>query len=142
MPQFDPSQPSYQALRGIVSERTRPLLAWVGAGLSAAAGLPTWDRLRQRLVESLEAKAATMDSRDGKKLKAAADLARYEQNLWRAFEVLQGNLGQTTFRDEIRESLKAAPTAPIPSAYSQLWQLRVRGVLSLNLDQLATRALL
>jgi hypothetical protein len=138
---FDPSQGNHQALRAIVSERTRPLLACVGAGMSVPAGLPTWGELRARLADALDDKAASMSGPAVKKLHGAAALARYEGNLWKAFDVLQANLGPTTYRDEIRQALAPAATAEMPVAYERLCDLRIEGILSLNLDRLASRAL-
>jgi serine/threonine protein kinase len=138
---FDPDQPSHRALRAIVAERTRPLLAWTGAGISAPAGLPSWFALRDRLVEVLEHKALTLDTRDRARFQNAAHLARQETNLWLAFGILQKNLGATTFRGEIRDALKHATDTPIPAAYERLARMRIRGILNLNLDRLAARAL-
>lgn len=95
---LDKGQDSYQALRAIVAERTQPLLAWVGSGLSAPAGMPTWGALRDNLAESLIGKAESFSTPENKKLRIAAEQARQESNLWVAFEVLLKNMGQTTFR--------------------------------------------
>jgi hypothetical protein len=137
---FDTSQKSYEALRAIVAERTQPLLAWVGAGMSAPAGLPGWGALRDDLVLALENKVSSLRPSEAARLSAAVVSARSEDNLWVAFEILRLNLGQTTFRDEIKEALKLAATAGIPDGYTLLAQLRIRGVLNLNLDRLASRA--
>lgn len=137
---FDTTQKSYEALRSIVAERTQPLIAWTGSGLSAPAGLPAWGTLRDHLVLALENKAISLDGREATTLNALAAAARAEDNLWLAFELLQKGLGATSYRDEIRALLKPASTADVPDAYVLLSQLRLRGVLNLNLDRLATRA--
>ena len=54
--------------------------------------------------------------------------------------MLKGALGSTTYREAIRAAFSTSSSVPIPSVYLSLWKLRVRGVLSLNLDRLATRA--
>jgi hypothetical protein len=137
---FDTSQNSYQALRAIVAERTQPLLACVGAGLSAPTGLPGWGALRGRLVHALRNKAASLGSNQAAKLSAAATLAESEESLWVAFEILRRGLGETSFRDEVKDALKLAATVGIPDGYTLLTKLRIRGVLNLNLDRLASRA--
>jgi len=48
---FDKTQNSYISLRDCVAERTSSILAWVGSGVSADAGLPTWNSLKRSLVE-------------------------------------------------------------------------------------------
>jgi hypothetical protein len=54
--------------------------------------------------------------------------------------MLRKNLGQATYRDLIRESLRPASTALAPLPYTYLWQLKIHGILNLNLDRLATKA--
>jgi serine/threonine protein kinase len=137
---FDTGQPAYQALRSIVSERTQPLLAWTGAGLSVPAGLPTWLGLRERLADVLDANVASMTGPPANRLRSLAAKTRSEQNLWVAFQMLADGLGDTTFRDEVRTAFAAAERSEIPAAYRVLWNLRIRGLLNLNIDGLATRA--
>jgi len=139
---FDTDQRSYRAFRAIVAERTNPLLAWVGSGLSTPAGLPTWAGLRAALLEALLDKAKGLDDREEQeRLEAMARVVRLEKRNWVAFTMLEENLGTTTYRDTVREALAGASTANIPSAYSRLWGLGIRGLLNLNIDRLATRAL-
>jgi len=57
---FDTNQDSYKAFQNKVCERTHHLMAWVGSGLSASAGLPTWSLLRDKLCDSLEGKVRTL----------------------------------------------------------------------------------
>jgi serine/threonine protein kinase len=138
---FNKDQPAYTALRGIVAERTKPLLAWTGSGLSAAAGLPTWPQLKEMLLDALLAKADSLDRTGAASLRSSADAIKSEPNYWVAFHRLQKDLGQASYRDVIRAALAPADTATVPQSYLDLWQLRIRGVLNLNLDRLATRSL-
>jgi len=48
--------------------------------------------------------------------------------------------GPTTFRETVRHILAPASSVAIPEVYQLLWRLRPRGVLTLNLDRLATRS--
>jgi hypothetical protein len=73
---FDKKQPSYLALRDIVSEGTRPIVAWVGAGLSAPAGLPLWGGLKKHLCDALEAKSRSVDGDDRARAEAQLTLAK------------------------------------------------------------------
>lgn len=54
--------------------------------------------------------------------------------------MLQEALGRTTYRESIRNDFSSAPTVAVPAVYRHLWELKVRGILNLNLDRLATRA--
>jgi serine/threonine protein kinase len=63
-----------------------------------------------------------------------------QPNPWVAFYILQRDLGATTYRETIRESLSPATTAVIPEAYLKLWRLRVAGMITLNLDAFPARA--
>ena len=63
-----------------------------------------------------------------------------EQNNWRAFEQLKTHLGQTTFRTRIRNILNPSSSIEPPPIYEKIWRLRPHGVLTLNIDRLATKA--
>lgn len=138
---FETNQPAYRSFRDIVAERTRPLLAWTGSGLSAEAGLPTWLPLKELLLENVRQKAAGLDAKDARMLNKKADAAEAQPNNWIAFKMLHDSIGKTSYREVIRDAYSSAPGVAIPGAYRDIWKLRVRGVLNLNLDRLATRAL-
>ena len=135
---FDAEQDAQRALRGIVAERTRPIVAWVGSGLSAEAQLPTWKQLKGRLVKALYDKAFRM--RDSESLVRAADTIKDMDNYWLSFERLKQNLGPTTYKDLIRESLLPASDVAVPETYRLLWHLPIQGMVTLNLDRMAVRA--
>ena len=117
-----------------------PLLVWVGSGPSVGVGLPTWDDLKQLLVETLEEKAIGLEPSDARALRAKADAAQRQRNNWIAFKMLQESLGPTTYRETIRNAFSSVPKVDMPETYRDIWRLGVRGVLNLNLDRLATRA--
>lgn len=138
---FNVQQPPHKQLRSIIAEKTSKLVVWVGSGLSADANLPTWPQLKERLVSQLREKASDILDADSQSLIEAADHAEREVNCWIAFRVLQEKLGSSSYRSAIREALRPALTAPCPEVYHYLWKLRGAGVLNLNLDRLATKAL-
>ena len=138
---FNTSQASHRALRSVVAEKTQKLVIWVGSGLSAAAGLPTWPQLKSRLVTQLREKADTLTNDDAASVLDVADRADAEDNHWLAFQILQTHLGSSTYRSTIREALRLAPTAACPEAYHYVWRLRPAGVVNLNLDRILTKAL-
>lgn len=137
---FNNQQPAYVALRNIVAERTSSVVAWVGSGMSAPAGVPTWRGLRDVLLKELTGKAATMDEGAAAKLLQKRSAAEKGDSFWVAFQVLKDALGLATYRSAVREALAAADRASIPTGYKMLWRLRPSGILNLNLDRLATRA--
>ena len=138
---FNTNQTPHVQLRSIIAERTSKLVFWTGSGLSVDAGLPTWTQLKDSLVRRLREKSSDLDNPDSHRLKAAATRADNESNHWIAFQVLKNNLGRASYREAIREALKPAITAKCPEAYSYIWKVGAAGILNLNLDRLATKAL-
>ena len=136
---FDVEQPAYKRFRDIFSERTRGVVAWLGAGCSAGAGMPTWPQLRGLLEEELEAKAKTFAPPDDQKLRRSLEGIRNIPNHWTAFDQLKESLGSATYESVIRPSLTPSPRLDTPRVYCDLWRLGIKGILNLNLDRLATR---
>lgn len=136
--------PAFVNLRSLVATRTRRLLIWCGAGLSVPAGIPAWGALQRRLEMALGTKINGMEMPERQREAKQATLAsiRREANPWVAFGRLQTELGATTFREVIREALSKSASVDVPAAYFALWKLRPYGVITLNLDRLATRAAL
>lgn len=137
---FDVSQESYLSLRSVVAERTSRLLAWVGSGLSAPSGLPTWRTLKSRLEEALKNKADTLDPKESVKLLNMVKTIQAMSDIWTSFELLRTYLGAATWRSTIREVLNVPPTTVTPDGYAKIWNLNVHGILNLNLDRFATKA--
>src|SRR5204862_113634 len=96
---FDYEQDAYQSLRGIVGERTRDLLVWVGSGPSTEAQLPTWSALRNALTAALEQKAHGFESPDSEKFYGYVRLIQKEPRSWLAFQLLREKLGFTTYAE-------------------------------------------
>ena len=137
---FDTSQTSYVALRNIVAERTNGVVFWIGSGPSTEAGLPTWAEFKEELLKALAEKIDNLDDQDSESLKKSVNLIKGQQNNWRAFEDLRKQLGSTTWRSRIRELLGPSSAANAPSVYRKIWRLRPHGMMTLNLDRLATKA--
>ena len=137
---FDKSQMAYEALRGIIAERTNGVVFWVGSGPSLEANLPSWSGLKDELLRSLQEKIYQLDVGEGASLRKSAILTREDQNHWRAFDRLRTALGQTTWQSRIRQLLDPPATVGTPLAYQKIWRLRPHGVLTLNLDRLVSKA--
>jgi serine/threonine protein kinase len=138
--EFDDKQFAFRRLAAVYAERTQPIVFFVGAGLSAPAGMPSWLQLRDRLITVGESKFATfaLDQR-AKKL---ADIRSVKQipNLWSQFSRIEELLGFATFREAILEQFAPSATLSVPKLYQSIWELNVRGVISLNLDIFARRS--
>ena len=138
---FDPEQDAYKELRSIVKERTRPISFWVGAGLSASGGLPTWGKLREEVITATRDDLNALNPEDPgaeAKRRRLREAARVE-NLWVAMQILQ-EIAPLTFEHVVRRALSPGETSAIPDIYTMMARLRPRGVLSLNLDRFLERA--
>jgi len=137
---FNNKQPAYESFRSIASEGTSSLVIWIGAGLSKGAGLPSWEGLRDALISSWNEKIQSFEESDRALQLKKLENAEKSNNMWLSFQMIEEGLGHTTFRDVIREQLAEAPRANIPEVYLRLWNMRLKGILNLNLDRLATRS--
>ena len=138
---FDTTQDAYVRLRNIIAERTSPIVAWVGSGLSASVEIPTWALLKGRLLAALREKIASYDRDDqAAPRRDVVPTIERQPNPWVAFQMLQEHLGAATYREVIREAVRPAETADPPQVYAHLWRLRIRGLINLNIDRLATKA--
>ena len=137
---FDKSQKPYKSLRNIIAERTNGVVFWVGSGLSAEAGLPTWKQFKDGLLKELRAKAGQLNEEDGAELRIAARGVCNQSNNWIAFDRLSNALGRTTWRETVRGMLAPSVSAPVPQIYGKIWRLNPHGVLTLNLDGLVARS--
>lgn len=132
---------AYRELRDTIAERSRPVVAFVGSGLSAHAGLPSWAGLKSRLLQELREKAARAASvTDARKLAEEVDSIAGMNNPWAAFGRLESALGRTTYQAIIRNSLSPADMLDIPPAYNSLWRTPIQGVVSVNLDNFVKRS--
>jgi eukaryotic-like serine/threonine-protein kinase len=102
--------------------------------------MPTWVGLRDHLIAVGESKFATFGI--DQRAKKLADIRAVKQipTLWTQFSRIEELLGFATFREAILEQFAPSATLPIPKLYEGIWDLNVRGVISLNLDIFARRA--
>ena len=137
---FDTTQESYQELRSIIVERTDGIVFWTGSGLSVQAGLPTWAELKKELLKDLRDRIENNDDVESKDkdLRALRSIEQ-DQNNWRSFERLKNQMGNTSYRTRIRRIFNSSSIEP-PQIYERIWGLRPHGMLTLNIDRLATKA--
>ncbi|WP_417744350.1 protein kinase domain-containing protein [Rosistilla oblonga] len=137
---FDTTQAAYQDLRAIIKENSDSVVAWTGAGLSMPAKLPSWDTLKNTLIDELQDLSHRETGPKKLELEKISLLANSESNYWNCFALLKRHLGIETYRAAIKRAFRHAETTDVPEVYRQLWQLKISGMITLNIDQFATRA--
>jgi hypothetical protein len=137
---FNDKQPGYKRLRSIVAERTNRIVIWVGSGLSIPADLPSWPKLQETLCQTLVDKDSSIGKEESDIAEKLVTQIRKKNDYWLTFQILREKLGAATYRSIIRESFKNAQNCQIPDNYLSILDLPMTGILSLNLDRLATRA--
>lgn len=138
---FDFNQSAYQALKKVLAERTSPVVAWIGAGISAPAGIPSWEQLLNDLVALVKRKHNFVTPDDRRRsLEVVLIEEQKKRNYWVCFQLLEQLLGDTTYQAEIRERLDTSSHSKIPEGYILLWKAKIQGMISFNLDQFATRS--
>ena len=134
--------PAYRSLLDAWKIRGKPVVVWAGSGLSAPSGLPTWPALQKKLEEEAEAAIRGANDASAARRRALLAASRAAPSTWKSFEHLEESFGQSSFQSAITRQLQDALRCAIPPGYTQLWNLGVRGILTLNIDRLAHRAYL
>lgn len=127
------------ALFESISSRKIPFVFWTGAGLSAP--LPSWSGLLEVIIKSAKIKAQELT--DSKYLDSIIKDASAEKNLWVAFDRLvdsEKGIGSESFRQIVRTQLSQSLRLPPPRVQQQLWSLRPKGIVTLNLDHFTLRS--
>lgn len=138
---YNQNQPSFSALKSILLEDRRPIVFWLGAGVSFEAGIPGWARLRELLCDAAIERLRGVEGTEGMEAEAAVDYARKQSDLWKAFSTLKLHAGDTTYRDEIRKNIAPKDTTILPEVLKFIWRMpQVKGVVTLNLDGLEEKA--
>jgi len=96
--------------------------------------------LRESLVTTLEDKAVGLDPQDARAIRGKVEAIKRQESHWTAFKILEESLGATTYRETVKKAFSGAATVEVPNTYKALWRLGIRGLLTLNLDRLVTRA--
>jgi len=137
---FNDKQPEFIALRDIVAEDTSQLVIWVGTGLSAPAGMPTWRKLKEILEKDASQKANTFDEAGKACLREKIRVSRSIHDIWNSFDILAEALGETVYHDMIDKILTPSKGQEVPEGYRYVWRLNPKGVITLNIDGFAARS--
>lgn len=128
-----------QDLKVAVSERTKPVVFWTGAGLSCPS-IPNWRGLRDALIDVAKAKSQSMTSEDQKTTLREINSIKDQKTLWVQLGRLRNILGTETFNTEIKRIVGVSNTEIVPKPYELIWALAPAGVVTFNLDLYIQRA--
>ena len=129
----------FDALKLEVSEKTRSIIFWTGAGISAPA-IVGWAALRSQMLSALKAKAKALDSEGAHRLMSEHAQITASTDMWLQFQRLRDSLGPEKYEAEIKKALLPSDKEPVPELHSAVWALAPRGVVTLNLDLFTQRA--
>lgn len=132
---IDHNHPDYIDLRSRIREDPMDFVAVVGAGISKPAGLPTWKKLREHLVQDALSRISGIPEgeRDGYKnqLKRIGE----ESDLWTSFTELKHILSRQAYEGCIKKYLSLEDRQNVPQVYDLLWKLNIKGILTFNIDK-------
>lgn len=138
---FSEHHPNFAILRQTLAEHHAPIVFWIGAGVSRDAGLPTWRYLRAKMAEAALEELVTRSTEEADELEGQLNEAFNTNDLWQAFELIQGILGLPTYKAMICSHLGPSDTVAIPDLHNLIWEnSSVRGVVTLNIDGLEGRS--
>ena len=133
--------PGYCALQKALSERPGDFVAVVGAGLSAASGLPTWQQLSLSLINEAEAFSKSQERR-GTPLDISPNFEKLKRDsdLWKTMAAVKTVLQGAAFEAAIKRHLRYENPPTPPNSLINLWKIGIKGVVTPNLDSLAADA--
>lgn len=131
---------AFTDLQKIISEKSKPIVFWTGAGVSSPH-LPGWKSLLDAVVKHAKQKSLTIS--DNKNILSAIKSAETEADFWRSFERLasaEQGIGPESFRAIINENLGPSGSVDIPEVQKILWHFSPKGIVTLNLDLFTQRS--
>lgn len=131
---FDPTQINLQRLGTLIADASSSVVFVVGAGLSAAAGIPLWTELNRRLVRVVEAHYKKIKAFDAKTLQSVIEDLQRVRDPWIFGDEVRRHLPRPEYEKAIRANLNGSNP---PETYRLLWKLNPAGLISLNLDPFA-----
>ncbi|HRL78008.1 MAG TPA: protein kinase [Candidatus Accumulibacter phosphatis] len=137
---FKSNAPAFKDLLDVWKTAGKPVVVWAGAGLSMPSRLPSWTKLKTSLELELQQSIVSSCDKVARARRALLQSAKSQASMWKAFELLEEGLGKATMQATINRELREALRCQVPAAYGQLWDLRIKGLLTLNIDRFAYRA--
>lgn len=133
------SLPAFKELQKRVSLNGGRVIAFVGAGLSRSAKLPSWPELKSLILSDYRLEATTLDLPKKTEILRQCDSAQNIDDLWIAFSLIKRIRPLPVFEAAVRRHLDSSSAEP-PLNYSSLWKIGINGVITLNLDDFAQRS--
>lgn len=132
---------SYLSLRKAISERPKDFVAIVGAGVSAQSGLPTWEKLVDLLLIDLEKHIKSLkELRQEPVLAPNIEILKKSADTWYVMGCIRNILERALFESRIKYHLKFDSPPPPPDILVSIWRLGIKGIVTPNLDTLASDA--
>jgi hypothetical protein len=129
--------PDYMYLKSRIREDPKDFVALVGAGLSVPCGLPTWQGLRDLLVENALERESDYPEEERSGYIAKITRIFEAKNLWNAFSDLKTTMHWLNYEKTIKESLTVKDKNTIPETYDLLWKLQIKGIVTFSIDTCA-----
>lgn len=137
---FLTEQIHFRELQSLNSGPKNRMIVWVGAGLSAQAGLPTWSELESRLIVACKNDIVYHNPENRNALNKRLDTTKRLPDPWDRFTVYKNILREQAFAASIREEFSDERKLRIPESFVRLWALNIQGVITTNIDDFAQRA--
>lgn len=118
-------------LKKNLKENSRSFIFILGAGMSRAAGLPSWKELSDGLIDYYE----QLQSEKTGETEVFLKRLRETQDLWKVFSSLKRKLPELEYNKYITAQL-SDKNRDIPYNYKLIWELDVCGVITFNIDKL------
>ncbi|HMT20926.1 MAG TPA: protein kinase [Promineifilum sp.] len=134
--QFYRDQRAFADLANEYASGVRRLVFFCGAGPSKDARLPDWQTLVTNLrTELLRPPYTSIPAAEHARIIAEID---QETSPWRKLSYIKRYMTAPSFEAEVRRQLQLKDQ-PVPSFYKDAWTLKLHGLITLNLDGLASK---
>ena len=118
-----------------IKENPQSFIFIVGAGMSQAVGMPSWETLTRGMIDYYEQWAKDVGDNVDNKIESL----RERDNYWEVFSELQELLPRNQYNRYISEQM-SDKGCDIPLNYKLIWELDVCGVITFNIDKLILNA--
>jgi eukaryotic-like serine/threonine-protein kinase len=115
----------------IIAEQPKTTIFCVGAGVSARYGLPSWNKLNKNLFERL---IKYMKTYNTDKVASLIESEKSISDPWVYGSFIKTNTPVNLYIDWVRNELSS--NTILSKTYQNIWSLKVKGVISFNLDNL------